>query len=169
MIERTLDNEYQAASQVHNKAKNKTDLDLLDKNNWLNDVIINQYMDMLINQFTDIFIFPTFFSQAFLTLNRNYESLARHTNNYNIFNCRLVLFPLLELSHWFLAVMDFKERHFYILDPYIKNQEPGEIYTDHMQQLKKLESEFLKLHYENEELEEWTELKKISEDATHDS
>ena len=161
MTSRTLntpDKETKSSNRDNSEAT--SDLDLLNGNNWLNDVIINKYMDMLMNQFTDIFIFSTFFSQSYFTRDQGYESVARYTKNCDLFEYRVVLFPLLELSHWFLGVMEFQENRLYILDPYSKNQLSEAIMSDHMERLRKLESGFLKKTYENEEHGNWNAIQK---------
>ena len=154
------DKPSKCSSKQEKETINSTDLNLLDGNNWLNDVIINEYTNMLTTRFSDIFIFSTYFTQSFFTFDRGYESVARYTKSTDIFECRVVLFPLLELSHWFLAVMEFENNLLYILDPFTGNQSTEDISRDHMNRLEKLESGYLQIHFENKYQQDWIEIQK---------
>ena len=115
---------------------------------------------MLTTRFSDIFIFSTYFTQSFFTFDQGYESVARYTKSTDIFECRFVLFPLLELSHWFLAVMEFENNLLYILDPFTGNQSTEDISRDHMNRLEKLETCYLQIHFENKYQQDWIEIQK---------
>ena len=131
----------------------KSNFDSLDGYNWLNDTVINEYNSLLMEKYTDTFVFSSFFSESFLTLDRGYEHVSRYTKSLDIFNCRLVLFPLLESSHWFLAVMQLDQNQLYILDPFIVNQSTQDIIDNHMKRLEKIENEYLKIHFEKNKKE----------------
>ena len=132
-------------------------LEPLSGSNWLNDIIINEYNSLLMNKFTDVFVFSTYFSQSFFTLNRDYENLKGYTKSKDIFECRIVFFPLLEHSHWFVAVYESKNNDFYILDPYTRDQPVENTINEHLMRLEKIETYYLKKHYEIKKQKEWTE------------
>ena len=104
----------------------------------------------------------TWFSEAFLTLNRGYETVSRYTRSANIFDFLLVLFPLLQTSHWFLSVFDFENKELYILDPYVEEKNENFVVSEHMKELDKLERDYLLIHFTKTYPQEpWTPLKKF--------
>ena len=140
-----------------NKTSSDLNLEPLSGNNWLNDIIINEYNSLLMNKFTDIFIYPSYFSQSLFTLNRDYENLKRYTRSKDIFAFRIIMFPLIELSHWFLAVYEVENNYFYMLDPYTRDQPTEHTINEHMMRLEKIETCYLQKHYENQKQKEWAE------------
>ena len=128
----------------------------------MNDHVINEYFKIILSKYRDIFIFTTWFSEAFLTLNRGYETVSRYTRSANIFDFRLVLFPLLQTSHWFLSVFDFENKELYILDPYVEEKNENFVVSEHMKELDKLERDYLLIHFtKTYPQESWTHLKKF--------
>ena len=112
------------------------------------------------NKFPDVFIFTSYFSQSFFTLNRGYESVKNYTKSRDIFECRLVIFPLISHSHWFLAVYEVAENNLYILDPYTKDQPAQHTINEHMERLQKIERLYLMKHFETQKQEDWKDVLK---------
>ena len=111
-------------------------------------------------KYKDVYIFTTYFGESFFVLNRGYEHVARYTRTIDLFQYRLAIFPIIQLSHWFLTVMDIENKHLYILDPYIANQSLKKIINDHMQRLEKLENCYLRKYFENNNESRWPEYEK---------
>ena len=133
----------------------------LNGNNWLNDDVIDGFFHLLMRKYGDIFIFSSYFSYNFLVLKRNYDYVKRFDKSADLFKCRLVMFPLLQYSHWFLCFMDTQRHRLCILDPYIDREENRESITKtHLEELNKIEMEFLKIHFESKGNCHWRDLKK---------
>ena len=141
--------------EIQKVPQTKLNQEPLEGTNWLDDIIINEYCSLLMQKFSDIFVYSTYFSQSFFTLNRDYENVKRYSKSTDIFKCRIVMFPLLELSHWFLAVYEVEDNKLYIMDPYTQNQSHDHIFNEHMQRLKKIETYFLQKHFESEKQDKW--------------
>ena len=136
-------------------------LSLLDGTNWLNGTVIDSYCDLLMRESNNCYIFSTLFSQYLFTLRKSYGEVNQWNKSSNIFNERIVLFPLFELSHWFLGVLEFKDKNIYILDPYVpQSKSIRSIKLEHKQRLEKLESEYLQPHFENLTGQSWESLTK---------
>ena len=68
--------------------------------------------------FNDIFVFSTFF---YNTLKNDPQRAKRQTRNTNIFSKRYVYFPIHEVNHWYLIMIDNINNHIESLDPYQYN------------------------------------------------
>ncbi|CAK9295088.1 unnamed protein product [Gordionus sp. m RMFG-2023] len=105
----------------------RSDLHTLDHINWLNDEIINFYLNMITersekssNSSTDdetdkgstttlypsCFNFNTFFFTQFT--NKGYASVKRWTKKVDIFSKELILMPVHIGAHWCMAIIDMK-------------------------------------------------------------
>ena len=77
-----------------------------------------------------------------------------------MFECRLVMMPLLQHSHWFLFVMDSHQGRMYILDPYVEEGMEENIKMKHLEEMDRIEEGFLKIHYSKKTGEIWQGMKK---------
>ena len=134
-------------------------LSSLEGNDWLNDNIINDYCDLLGRKYKDVMIFTTFFSEMFFTRNRGYSIASRYCRSRDIFEKRLVIFPIVHHSHWFTAILNFDKKEIKMLDPYLKENNLIEI-NDHMNWLEKLEHNFLALYFYERGYSDWISLNK---------
>ncbi|XP_043275305.1 sentrin-specific protease 1-like [Venturia canescens] len=78
------------------------DLENLSGTNWLNDEVINNYLELISNKNTyamSSFFFPR------LQVN-GYSAVRRWTKKVNIFEYRKVIIPIHMGNHWCLAVID---------------------------------------------------------------
>ena len=55
----------EANGDTKTEATHKLNLSSLDSNNWLNDEVINEYMQLLNTMEKDVFMFTSFFHTAF--------------------------------------------------------------------------------------------------------
>ncbi|XP_046401958.1 uncharacterized protein LOC124167936 [Ischnura elegans] len=89
------------------------DIQTLADSNWLNDEVINNYMDMLTqrgqsNEYPSVHCFNTFF---YPKLNSSgYSSVRRWTKKVDIFQKEILIVPLHLEIHWALAVVDFRQK-----------------------------------------------------------
>ena len=94
----------------------KTDLYGLTGQNWINDKIVEMYMQMIAKRSQErtyrnlhkprIYCMSTYF---FLNLiMRGYEALARWTKDVDIFSFDVILIPIHLEMHWCVAVVDFR-------------------------------------------------------------
>ena len=120
-------------------------LKTLDGSTWLNDLVINDYGELLIKACPDVFVFSSYFSTSFYNQKKDYSMVNKFSKNNDIFSYRLVIFPLFELSHWFLAVIDNNSREATILDPYTPSKY---VQNKHMKRLEKLERDYLETFYQ---------------------
>ncbi|KAL0078941.1 hypothetical protein J3Q64DRAFT_1809071 [Phycomyces blakesleeanus] len=97
------------------------DIYKLEPQVWLNDEIINFYMEMLSDrskanpkEYLDIHCFNTFF---FSTLSESgYQKVRRWTKRIDIFSKDLVFAPINQSLHWTLGVIDIKNKKVYVYD-----------------------------------------------------
>ena len=134
-------------------------LSCLEGEEWLNDNIINDYLELLGRKYKDVIIFTTFFSEMFFTRNRGYSIASRYCRSRDIFEKRLILIPIAHHSHWFTAVFNFDTKELKMLDPYLRENDLIEI-NDHMKWLEKLENDFLSLYYYERGYSDWITLKR---------
>uniref|UniRef100_A0A1A9VNA9 Ubiquitin-like protease family profile domain-containing protein n=1 Tax=Glossina austeni TaxID=7395 RepID=A0A1A9VNA9_GLOAU len=96
----------------------RLDIRTLCDNNWLNDKIIDFYMNLLIerserkSQSSDlpsVYAMSTFFASRLMS--SGYNAVRRWTNKVDIFSKDILLIPInLAQVHWSLAIINFKER-----------------------------------------------------------
>nr|CAD7460966.1 unnamed protein product [Timema tahoe] len=82
--------------------------------NWLNDEIINFYMNLIIERgkmdnYPNVYAMNTFFYPKLIT--SGYASLKRWTRKVDIFSQDLVIAPIHMNVHWCLAVMNMKTKN----------------------------------------------------------
>uniref|UniRef100_A0A1A9ZG89 Ubiquitin-like protease family profile domain-containing protein n=1 Tax=Glossina pallidipes TaxID=7398 RepID=A0A1A9ZG89_GLOPL len=101
-----------------NMSISRLDIRTLWDNNWLNDKIIDFYMNLLIerserkSQSSDlpsVYAMSTFFATRLMS--SGYDAVRRWTNKVDIFSKDILLIPInLAQVHWCIAIINFKER-----------------------------------------------------------
>jgi len=88
---------------------------------WLNDQVIQVYLSLVVErskcptfkelQMPKVLAMSTFIYQNIMRKSRGHAAVASWTSNINLFENDLVLFPMhIDLSHWVLAVADFRSK-----------------------------------------------------------
>ena len=158
----TIEDTAESYGNVHSETSSGPNLSSLNGNEWLNDEVINAFMTLLMMKYPDCFIFSTFFSQQFFSRRRDYERFSLFDKSPSLFECRLVMIPLLQYAHWFLLVLDFEERKISIMDPYLGEDSSIEnIKSQHYEEMYKIENEFFRKHYEIKTRRKWPICEKL--------
>ncbi|XP_043269143.1 putative ubiquitin-like-specific protease 1B [Venturia canescens] len=90
------------------------DLETLNGTNWLNDEVINNYLELISDEKT--YAMSSFF---FPRLHVNgYEAVKRWTRKVNIFKFEKMIVPINLGNHWCLAVIDFLARNIVYYDSF---------------------------------------------------
>lgn len=89
------------------------DISTLDGLNWLNDEVINFYMNLLIERgkndnYPNVYAFNTFFYPKLLKT--GFASIRRWTKKVDLFSHDLLLIPVHLGMHWCLATVDFRTK-----------------------------------------------------------
>jgi sentrin-specific protease 1 len=87
---------------------------------WLNDEVINFYVEMMMQEGGSIHSFNTFFMiKLYENENYTFKNVARWTKNLDIFRQKKVFIPInLEKSHWVLVVIDITIKTIFFYDGY---------------------------------------------------
>jgi len=91
----------------------RKDLLTLFEVEWLNDEVINFYMNLIVRRNTEqnlpkVYAFSTFFYPNISS--KGYASVKRWTRKVDIFSHDLLLIPIHLTAHWCLATVDLKNR-----------------------------------------------------------
>uniref|UniRef100_A0A8D0L359 SUMO specific peptidase 1 n=1 Tax=Sphenodon punctatus TaxID=8508 RepID=A0A8D0L359_SPHPU len=91
----------------------RKDIQTLNNLNWLNDEIINFYMNLLMerskqNGLPTVHAFNTFFFTKLKTA--GYQAVKRWTKKVDVFSVDILLVPIHLGVHWCLAVVDFRKK-----------------------------------------------------------
>ncbi|MCI4387641.1 hypothetical protein PGIGA_G00076500 [Pangasianodon gigas] len=91
----------------------RKDLQTLSHLNWLNDEVINFYMNMLVERsksphLPSVYTFNTFFFPKLRS--SGYSTVRRWTKKVDIFSVDIILVPVHLGVHWCLAVVDFRKK-----------------------------------------------------------
>uniref|UniRef100_A0A7M4EHE4 SUMO specific peptidase 1 n=1 Tax=Crocodylus porosus TaxID=8502 RepID=A0A7M4EHE4_CROPO len=91
----------------------RKDIQTLNHLNWLNDEIINFYMNLLMERSKEkglptVHAFNTFFFTKLKTA--GYQAVKRWTKKVDIFSVDILLVPIHLGVHWCLAVVDFRKK-----------------------------------------------------------
>lgn len=91
----------------------RRDIQTLKGLNWLNDEVINFYMNLImergkIENMPKVYAFNTFFYPKLLS--SGHSSLKRWTKKVDIFSHDMVLVPVHLGMHWCMSVMDFRNK-----------------------------------------------------------
>ncbi|KAL6626213.1 hypothetical protein ACP70R_029939 [Stipagrostis hirtigluma subsp. patula] len=102
-------------------------LQCLNDKEWLNDEVINLYLDLLKerelrepNKFLKCHFFNTFFYKKLITGGYDYKAVKRWTTKrklgYSLIDCDKIFVPIHKEVHWCLAVINIKDKKFQYLD-----------------------------------------------------
>ncbi|XP_017342708.1 sentrin-specific protease 1 isoform X1 [Ictalurus punctatus] len=91
----------------------RKDLQTLNNLNWLNDEVINFYMNMLVERsksphLPSVYTFNTFFFPKLRS--SGYSTVRRWTKKVDIFSVDIILVPVHLGVHWCLSVVDFRKK-----------------------------------------------------------
>ncbi|XP_039564422.1 sentrin-specific protease 1 isoform X1 [Passer montanus] len=106
-------NQDEVLSEAFRLTITRKDIQTLNNLNWLNDEIINFYMNLLMERSKDkdlpaVHAFNTFFFTKLKTA--GYQAVKRWTKKVDIFSVDLLLVPIHLGVHWCLAVVDFRKK-----------------------------------------------------------
>ncbi|KFV65633.1 Sentrin-specific protease 1, partial [Dryobates pubescens] len=106
-------NQDEVLSEAFRLTITRKDLQTLSNLNWLNDEIINFYMNLLMERSKEkglpaVHAFNTFFFTKLKTA--GYQAVKRWTKKVDIFSVDLLLVPIHLGVHWCLAVVDFRKK-----------------------------------------------------------
>ncbi len=105
---------------AHNISITRKDLDTLRGLNWLNDEIINFYLQMIVARSKEVDNWPKVYAMNTFFLpklrNSGYATLKRWTRKVDIFSYDIVLVPVHLDVHWCLAVINLKKKGVYFYD-----------------------------------------------------
>ncbi|XP_051031929.1 LOW QUALITY PROTEIN: sentrin-specific protease 2-like [Phodopus roborovskii] len=95
------------------------DIQTLENGQWLNDEIINFYMNLLVERnenqgYPTLHVFSTFFYPKLK--HGGYSSVKRWTRGMNLFEKEIVLVPIHRKVHWSLIVIDLRKQSIVYLD-----------------------------------------------------
>ncbi|TVU20930.1 hypothetical protein EJB05_30536, partial [Eragrostis curvula] len=102
-------------------------LQCLNDKEWLNDEVINLYLDLLKereqrepNKFLKCHFFSTFFYKKLSSGGYDYKAVRRWTTKrklgYNLMECDKIFVPIHKEVHWCLAVINIRDKKFQYLD-----------------------------------------------------
>uniref|UniRef100_A0A224Z0T5 Sentrin-specific protease 1 n=1 Tax=Rhipicephalus zambeziensis TaxID=60191 RepID=A0A224Z0T5_9ACAR len=104
----------------------RADMHTLSDSQWLNDEVVNFYMNLLMQRSEKegsprVYAFNTFF---FPKLAKNgHAALKRWTRTVDLFSFDILLVPLHFTMHWCLAVVDFRKHHIAYYDSLCSSSE----------------------------------------------
>ncbi|KAM4755163.1 sentrin-specific protease 1 [Cyanocitta cristata] len=106
-------NKDEVLSEAFRLTITRKDIQTLNNLNWLNDEIINFYMNLLMERSKEkdlpaVHAFNTFFFTKLKTA--GYQAVKRWTKKVDIFSVDLLLVPIHLGVHWCLAVVDFRKK-----------------------------------------------------------
>lgn len=106
-------NQDEVLSEAFRLTITRKDMFTLNNLNWLNDEIINFYMNLLMERskrkgFSRVHAFNTFFFTK--VKSAGYQAVKRWTKKIDIFSVDLILVPIHLGVHWCLAVVDFRKK-----------------------------------------------------------
>ncbi|XP_017450803.1 sentrin-specific protease 1 isoform X2 [Rattus norvegicus] len=106
-------NQDEVLSEAFRLTITRKDIQTLNHLNWLNDEIINFYMNMLMERskekgFPSVHAFNTFFFTKLKAA--GYQAVKRWTKKVDVFSVDILLVPIHLGVHWCLAVVDFRKK-----------------------------------------------------------
>ncbi|XP_031452400.1 sentrin-specific protease 2 isoform X2 [Phasianus colchicus] len=101
----------------------REDIQTLNNHQWLNDEVINFYMNLLMERgkkenYPSVYAFSTFFYTRLLS--EGYRAVKRWTRNVNLFKQHIILVPIHLTSHWTLVVVDIRKKTITYFDSFGK-------------------------------------------------
>ncbi|XP_074836153.1 sentrin-specific protease 1 isoform X2 [Carettochelys insculpta] len=106
-------NQDEILSEAFRLTITRKDIQTLNNLNWLNDEIINFYMNLLMERSKEkglptVHAFNTFFFTKLKTA--GYQAVKRWTKKVDVFSVDILLVPIHLGVHWCLAVIDFRKK-----------------------------------------------------------
>uniref|UniRef100_A0A8C3RSZ0 SUMO specific peptidase 1 n=1 Tax=Chelydra serpentina TaxID=8475 RepID=A0A8C3RSZ0_CHESE len=106
-------NQDEILSEAFRLTITRKDIQTLNNLNWLNDEIINFYMNLLMERSKEkglptVHAFNTFFFTKLKTA--GYQAVKRWTKKVDVFSVDVLLVPIHLGVHWCLAVIDFRKK-----------------------------------------------------------
>ncbi|OXB65267.1 hypothetical protein ASZ78_001574 [Callipepla squamata] len=91
----------------------REDIQTLNSYQWLNDEVINFYMNLLVERnkkdnYPTLYAFSTFFYPKLISL--GYGAVRRWTRNVDLFKYDIILVPIHLREHWTLVVVDVRKK-----------------------------------------------------------
>ncbi|XP_056154551.1 sentrin-specific protease 1 [Lampris incognitus] len=106
---------HEVLSEGFGLSLKRKDLQTLSQRNWLNDEVINFYMNLLVERSKDpnlhlpsVDTFSTFFFPKLRS--SGYSAVRRWTKKMDIFSLDILLVPVHLGMHWCLSVVDFRKK-----------------------------------------------------------
>ncbi|XP_021249561.1 sentrin-specific protease 2 isoform X2 [Numida meleagris] len=101
----------------------RDDIQTLSEIEWLNDEVINFYMNLLMERskkegYPAVYAFSTFFYPKLLS--EGYRAVRRWTRNVNLFKQDIILVPIHLRAHWTLVVVDVRKKTITYFDSFSK-------------------------------------------------
>lgn len=130
-------NPHEVLSEGFGLSLTRKDLQTLSNLNWLNDEVINFYMNLLVERSKDsnlpsVNTFNTFFYPKLRS--SGYSAVRRWTKKMDIFSKDILLVPVHLGVHWCLSVVDFRKKSIMYFDSMGgNNDEACEILFDYLQ------------------------------------
>lgn len=131
-------NPHEVLSEGFGLSLTRKDLQTLSNLNWLNDEVINFYMNLLVERSKDanlpsVNTFNTFFFPKLRS--SGYSAVRRWTKKMDIFSKDILLVPVHLGVHWCLSVVDFRKKVVMYLDSMGgNNDEACRVLFDYLQQ-----------------------------------
>ena len=100
--------------KVSDDISKNLDLSCLNTPNWLNDEVINTYLELLRKENPNVFMFTTFFFVAFSQ--KGFSGVRNYYRKHDILSFKVIFIPIHLSNHWFLITCDKKE--LVSFDPY---------------------------------------------------
>lgn len=129
---------HEVLSEGFGLSLTRKDLQTLSNLNWLNDEVINFYMNLLVERSKDpslpsVNTFNTFFYPKLRS--SGYSAVRRWTKKMDIFSKDILLVPVHLGVHWCLSVVDFRKKAILYFDSMGgNNDEACRILFDYLQQ-----------------------------------
>ncbi|XP_037540080.1 sentrin-specific protease 1 [Nematolebias whitei] len=129
---------HEVLSEGFGLSLTRKDLQTLSSLNWLNDEVINFYMNLLVERSKDpsrpsVNTFNTFFYPKLRS--SGYSAVRRWTKKMDIFAKDLLLVPVHLGMHWCLSVVDFRKKSVMYFDSMGgRNDEACQVLFDYLQQ-----------------------------------
>uniref|UniRef100_A0A4W6FKU0 SUMO specific peptidase 1 n=1 Tax=Lates calcarifer TaxID=8187 RepID=A0A4W6FKU0_LATCA len=129
---------HEVLSEGFGLSLTRKDLHTLSNLNWLNDEVINFYMNLLVERSKDsslpsVNTFNTFFYPKLRS--SGYSAVRRWTKKMDIFSKDILLVPVHLGVHWCLSVVDFRKKAIMYFDSMGgNNDEACKILFDYLQQ-----------------------------------
>ncbi|CAL1606189.1 unnamed protein product [Knipowitschia caucasica] len=131
-------NPHEVLSEGFGLSLTRKDLQTLSNLNWLNDEVINFYMNLLVERSKDpalpsVNTFNTFFFPKLRS--SGYSAVRRWTKRMDIFSKDILLVPVHLGVHWCLSVVDFRKKNVLYFDSMGgNNDEACRILFEYLQQ-----------------------------------